>query len=103
MPIPRDYRSHKNPKLWSYEILVRFIKTGKLSFTSNDVVKEFNICPAEACTRINVLRKYNCIKPVKPRKYPAEYQITNWGYKYASEKIKDVEQRNYNKIDKNLC
>ncbi len=58
MPIPRDYRDYPEPRLWSYEILIA-LKNKKMDFfTSSDVAKIFNLSQAEACTRINVMKRY---------------------------------------------
>lgn len=88
-PTPRDYRDYPNPRLFSYEILIELIKRKINEFTSTEVADLFKIKPAEACTRITVLKRYGCVKVILPKTYPAVYQITNWGVKYAKKKERD--------------
>lgn len=83
IPVQHDYRKYKRPRLWSHEILQKLIEINRPVFQSYDIAILFDIPWAEACTRINILKRYNCIKEVKPKTRPALYEITNWGYKYA--------------------
>jgi Fic family protein len=84
MAIKRDYRDYRKPRLWSYEILIRFIELEKPYFTSRDISKLFGLSHAEACTRINTLKRYHLIKRVEPKTWPVTYEISNWGLKYAN-------------------
>ena len=91
MPIQRDYRKMKNPpRMYSYEILGKLLQQRGEDphFTARDVSDMFKIPIAEACTRINILKRYNCVKPITPSIYPAVYEITPWGKKYIQKKLK---------------
>lgn len=89
MPIQRSYKDYPDPKLYSYEILIKVKELNIPQFTSSEVADMFGICRAEACTRINVLKRYNLIKRVDPDVYPAVYEMTKWGHKYIDKKIKE--------------
>jgi len=88
-PIPRDYRKQTNPKLFSIEILIELISQNVNEFTSREVADLFKISIAEACTRINVLKRYGSIKIIKPETYPRVYEITDWGKKFSEKKRKE--------------
>lgn len=88
-PTARDYRDYRKPRLWSHEILIELIKRKINEFTSTEVANLFRIKPAESCTRINILKRYGCIKMILPKTYPAVYQVTKWGVKYAQKKERE--------------
>lgn len=91
MPIPKDYKEFiKNPakcRLFSWEILKELIEYNKEIFKASDVAEIFKLSLAEACTRVNVMKRYGWIKQVRPETYPATYQVTNWGKRYYSYKV----------------
>jgi len=89
MPIPRDYRKQKDPRLFSIEILIELISQKVNEFTSREIADLFKIPIAEACTRANVLKRYGCIKVIKPETYPRVYEITDWGKRYSEIKRKE--------------
>ena len=86
MPTPRDYKDYPKPRMFSHEIIIELKKRGIKEFTSSEVAEIFNIPLAESCTRINVLKKYGCVKILEPKTYPRVYEITPWGYKYVARK-----------------
>jgi len=88
-PIPRDYRKQKDPRLFSIEILIELISQKVNEFTSREIADLFKIPIAESCTRINVLKRYGCIKVIKPETYPRVYEITDWGKRYSEKKKKE--------------
>lgn len=81
MPIQRDYRTIKNPKLTCREVL-SYINNSKQMFNSKNIEDEFKIPLAEACTKIAFLRRWGCIKIFEKGK-PRIYVITDWGKKMA--------------------
>ena len=83
-PIPRDYKDYPKPRMFSHEIIIEMRKRGIKEFTSSEVAEMFDIELAEACTRINVLKRYGCVRIMEPKTYPRVYEITSWGYKYAN-------------------
>lgn len=98
MPIPRNYKEFvKDPKkckLFSNQILKVLVENNMEIFKASDVANIFGLCLAEACTRINVLKRYGWIKATRPKTYPASYQVTKWGKKYYSFKFGDSKNAN---------
>jgi len=82
MPIPKDYRKYPNPKMWSTEILFKLKEMKMHEFTSKEISDLFQVNLQEACTRISLLKKWNCIKEIKSKLIPRVYKITAWGHKY---------------------
>ena len=82
MPIPRDYRDMKNPRLTMSQVLSYVISMGQGSgFTSKDIAKKYKFSLAEAGTRLNTLRRYGLIRRIS-KKRPFLYEVTKWGYKF---------------------
>lgn len=90
MPEPRDYKKFPHPRLWSVEILVQLKDMKMHEFTSTEISDLFQIPLAEACTRINVLKKWKCIREVRAGLYPHVYEITKWGHKYVEKNLEKI-------------
>ncbi len=87
MPIQRDYRDYPNPRMFSWEIIVKMKNQGKQEFTAREVADAMGLSIAEACTRLAVLTRYECLKR-NSMVYPYLYSITEWGNRYTDRKIK---------------
>ena len=81
-----DYRDHRHPKMWSWEILAR-LKEGKIrEFTSLQVALLCHITTTEACVRLNTLKRYQLVRKLDVTVRPAVWEITPWGDLYIQKK-----------------
>lgn len=103
MPIPRDYRIVKNPKLTTRDVLYYVNTYHPLSVNSVGVFQRFNISRAEAAMRLKLLFKWGLVKRTIPKYFkenkrprgrtPYNYTVSKWGIymvrKWAEEKGND--------------
>ena len=82
-----DYRDHRHPRMWSWEILARLKEMKIQEFTSKEVAELFHIDTTEACVRLNTLKRCQLIRRLDEKVRPVVWEITPWGYKYIENKL----------------
>lgn len=89
----QDYRTVKNPKLTSREVLIWMVNNENSfeSFISREVSEGLGCKLSAASVRLAALKKWGCLKMIVKGKgnQPHQYIITEWGHK-MSEKWRTI-------------